>query len=284
MSEVDAYPGRVVDSDGRFEDQAATPEPGGRRHLERTVVLVIILALALIGGLGWLAISFGVNSATSSAPVPEGPPALGAAASGSPSPTLGPTPSGTPTPRPSKATVRIPKNGSGRYTLATVSDKPAGTKGKVITFDVRVEQGLPYSANDVAHTMATTLNDKRSWRGGGTVRFRLVPRGTHADLHAYLATPGTVDKLCAPLGTHGDLSCRNGATIALNAERWAFAEPWFHGDVVAYREYLVNHEFGHAIGHQHERCPGKGKLAPVMMQQTKGLHGCLPNPWPYPHR
>jgi hypothetical protein len=88
--------------------------------------------------------------------------------------------------------------------------------------------------------------------------------------------------MCEPLKTFGKLSCHEGDDAVLTMYRWVKGIPDYHGDVTGYRHYVVNHEVGHALGHGHQYCAGKGKLAPLMMQQTKGLLGCRPNPWPFP--
>jgi Protein of unknown function (DUF3152) len=46
---------------------------------------------------------------------------------------------------------------------------------------------------------------------------------------------------------------------------------------------MVNHEVGHALGRGHAACPRAGDPARVMMQQTKGVDACRPNPWPLDH-
>ena len=175
---------------------------------------------------------------------------------------------------------RVPGKGNGRFTVATQARRSTARSGRVIRFDVRVEHGLGVDADQAALLMARVLDDERSWRGLERVRFQLVPRGAKADLHAYVATPGTTDRLCAPLLTRGSVSCQNGVRVVLNAKRWVGGAKAYGRDTVGYRRYLVNHEFGHALGHQHVRCPGRGRPAPVMLQQTKGLDGCRANPWP----
>ena len=94
--------------------------------------------------------------------------------------------------------------------------------------------------------------------------------GRSATLHAYIVTPKTTDRLCAPYQTRGEVSCHHDDRVVLNAKRWLLGADSYGSDLTNYRRYLVNHEFGHALGKHHEDCPGSGKLAPVMMQQTSG--------------
>lgn len=78
-------------------------------------------------------------------------------------------------------------------------------------------------------------------------------------------------------------SCRVGRYVIINEDRWRHGTPYFKksgGTLREYRAMVVNHETGHWFGLGHATCGGKGQPAPVMMQQSKGLFGCKPNPWP----
>ena len=228
--------------------------------------------------------------------VPPDGPAAGPALVAGPASAAASTPAGTPSPRASTSAkpttkkpkttprdpqkIKVPATGPGTYRVADEHAAAAGRSGRVYRFDVRVEKGLQIDPDGAARAIARTLDDPRSWRGSGRARFRLVGRGETADLHAYLVTPGTTDRLCYPLLTRGEVSCQAGSKVVLNAKRWLRGAPAYGKDVAGYREYLVNHEFGHALGLGHLTCPRAGRPAPVMLQQTKGLGGCRKNPWP----
>jgi Protein of unknown function (DUF3152) len=268
------------------------PAPDGRRRAPRRALL-----LGGLGALAWLGGCTGTPSpaapATGAAPGPSTTPAA----------TASTTPSGaevpaTSAPAPSPAVPagltaadvgagvlrrEVPRSGGG--VLAVVpGSSPAPASRRVRTVRVEVEQDLvdagvldPRAFADFA---LGVLNDPRGWGAGGATSFARTDGD--AEIRLVLATPDTSAALCRPLRTMGTLSCRSGDAAVLTWYRWVEAIPDYGEDRTGYRQYVVNHEVGHALGHGHDPNPGAGKLAPVMMQQTKGLDGALPNPWPHP--
>jgi hypothetical protein len=78
-------------------------------------------------------------------------------------------------------------------------------------------------------------------------------------------------------------SCRIAGRAIINLDRWRLSAPPYVAASVplaAYRQYVVNHEVGHEFGQRHQGCPKRGGPAPVMVQQTLALRGCVANPWP----
>lgn len=177
------------------------------------------------------------------------------------------TPKSAPTPDP------VPERGAGTFDTAPAV---AGPTSGATTYRVEVERGMPFDADEVASFVEATLLDDRGW----AARHALVRVDGESDLRVVIASPKTTDALCAPLDTGGRLSCRNGSDVVINAWRWQFGAKSYPDKVTSYRRYVVNHEMGHALGYGHVSCPGPGELAPVMVQQTKGLAGCIANPWP----
>jgi hypothetical protein len=208
-------------------------------------------------------------------------------------------PQGTPTPTRSSTTPdaqdgsttteapapHVPQNGTGRLVVVPVTGPQSSADGREITYTVEIEQGLGVDAATVARTIRATLLDSRGWQRHDGVRFvNISPAqartGRHVDIRVTLASPGMTDRLCAPLRTFSQVSCWNGERSVLNLRRWQLGDDSYGRNVARYRTYLINHEVGHGLGHQHRTCPGKGKRAPVMVQQTLSLGGCVP--WPFP--
>ncbi|MEU8356829.1 DUF3152 domain-containing protein [Nonomuraea sp. NPDC048882] len=219
-------------------------------------------------------------AATACTPEPSVP-ELPGAASGTPAPSGAPpsTPPAGATPEPpAPERVRVPRSASGRYAVVRGGAPARPGRGAVVRYLVEVERGLPFDPAGFAAEVHRTLNDVRGWArfkrvGSGPVRVRVA-----------LSSPRMTIRQCLPLRTGGELSCWNGRRSVINALRWAEGVPQYDGDLTAYRRYLISHEVGHGLGHHHRRCPGPGRLAPVMTQQSKSLGRCRPNPWPHPHR
>ncbi len=123
-----------------------------------------------------------------------------------------------------------------------------------------------------------TLDHPRGWRNGG-VQFRRVARGGGFTL--VLAEASWLPRFSSSCSS--SWSCRVGRYVIINQERWKHATRSWNaagGPLRGYRHMVVNHEVGHWLGRGHAGCPGRGRLAPVMMQQSKDLRGCRFNAFP----
>jgi hypothetical protein len=157
---------------------------------------------------------------------------------------------------------------------------PATATGRPVAYAVQIEHGIPIDGRDFATQVHATLTDPRGWQGVDHITFAAASSPANATIIVTLATPRTTDQLCAPLDTGGWLSCWNQGRAVINSDRWFVGSVSYGSDLADYRHELVNHEVGHGLGHAHRYCPGPGKAAPVMQQQTISLQGCRANPWP----
>ncbi|WP_433313342.1 DUF3152 domain-containing protein [Micromonospora sp. CA-269861] len=184
----------------------------------------------------------------------------------------------------------VPSAGTGRFGYDARSGPVLGRAGEVRRYRVAVESGSAEDAAEFADAVQAALAGPGSWVDSGRLRLQQVPGAAPRDFTVYLATARTAGQMCARGGVDIRIngrpytSCRASGQVIINLDRWRLSVPHFVSagvPLTVYRTYVVNHEVGHQLGHRHERCPGEGRPAPVMMQQTLFLNGCRVNPWPY---
>ena len=147
-----------------------------------------------------------------------------------------------------------------------------------VTYSVVTRGPVTASVREFARLAQETYDDPRGWRGGG-VAFRRVASGGSFTL--VLATAEQVPSFSSQCSS--TWSCRVGRYVIINQTRWQHASPAWNAarrSLRDYRHMVVNHETGHWLGLGHASCPGAGRPAPVMMQQSKGRDGCTFNPFP----
>ncbi len=239
-------------------ERATTPQGRRGRGVWWLAFIVIVLVVALIGAWMW-----------TRKPADYAPPAA--------------TPSATPTPSiPAIARQEVWTSdtpASGTYLLNTITVAPALEAPKTVKYVVKVEDTTEVKPDEAAAEVQRTFDDPRGWAGYGKRNFTLVNDESQAALTIYIASPKTANELCKPADVESKWNCRVGDRVVLNSDRWRFMTPTYD-DLGVYRSYLVNHEVGHYLGQGHVGCPKPGAAAPVMMQQSVDLNGCLPNAWP----
>jgi hypothetical protein len=193
--------------------------------------------------------------------------------------------------------------GAGTFSVVKGTTPRVGGTGasvRLFRYDIEVEKGI--TGIDVpafARMVDRVLADPRSWAGhrwdGRKVALQRVDSGP-IDFRVSLTSALTVRQYCgytqkietscyAPAGNAPGLRFNR---VVLNVSRWVRGAAAYRGDLEDYRIYMINHEDGHALGHDHaQQCLPNG-MAPVMMQQTISLRSqitgedCRANPWPYP--
>ncbi|WP_197289139.1 DUF3152 domain-containing protein [Nocardia sp. NRRL S-836] len=144
-------------------------------------------------------------------------------------------------------------------------------------YSIAIEDGVrPVDYNDDAAAFGRTvegfLSDPRSWIGTKTVALQRVEANQNPDFTIILTTTKTTHAICGkeiPFET----SCWDKDTrrVIINVARWVRGAQAYGRDLAGYRNYVINHEVGHALGNGHAACPENGAPAPVMMQQTFGV-------------
>jgi hypothetical protein len=181
---------------------------------------------------------------------------------------------------------------------------------KVFTYTVEVEDGVDTTSfggdDGFARMVSETLANPKSWTHNPQFAFARIDAaaGVEPDFRVSLTSPMTIRDGCG-YDIQLEASCYNPAfdgqpRVFINEARWVRGAVPFQGDIGSYRQYVINHEVGHAIGYQrHEQCTADGELAPIMMQQTFSTNNtdaakfdpdtvtpdgltCRFNPWPYP--
>ena len=143
---------------------------------------------------------------------------------------------------------------------------------KTVTYTVVVDPDVKFPLKDFAMEVAICLADPDGWESKG---YRFVAVKSNPPVVIHLSSQkGLKAEGCDPT-----LSCAElgGKEMRINEQRWRYGSKQSGQDLDGYRQYVISHEMGHILGRDHVKCLGPGQPAPIMIQQTLGLHGCLPN-------
>jgi hypothetical protein len=159
---------------------------------------------------------------------------------------------------------------------------PTGNDTLVLTYCTAVKDVDTSVLADLTGKLAMTYNDARGWNDGGRIAFEHVDsRCQYTVWMSAAADMTTFSSICDDY-----YNCQAGHSVVLNYDRWTTATPPWNktgGSLQDYRTLMIDHETGHRLGFlDNSVCPAKGQPAPVMMQQSVNLHGCVFNIWPRP--
>lgn len=150
-----------------------------------------------------------------------------------------------------------------------------------------VDSDVEYSPKLFSKKIIKTLKDPEGWESVDKIRFKYVSPKKFKEIRSKnkifirLSTNRTISDICG-FDPKERLSCCDMLTreVFINFHRWKHGAKPSKLNIYDYREYVINHEVGHAIGRLHTGCPCMGCSAPIMMQHTISIGKCSPNSKP----
>lgn len=147
-----------------------------------------------------------------------------------------------------------------------------------------VDDNVDYSSNKFLNKVKKVLTDKEGWEKVANVKFVFVNLDTFKKLKTTnkifirLTTNATISRECG-FDIKEKLSCCDmiSKNVLLNFSRWRNGAPASKLTLYKYRDYMINHEVGHALGRLHATCPCPNCPAPIMMQHTITIGKCSKN-------
>ena len=123
-------------------------------------------------------------------------------------------------------------------------------------------------------------------RGWGKMGYHFTEKHVgHANVMVHMCGPRVLARAFPSSSLNGFSVCQRlsptYSVIYFHHGNWTRPPPAFTGSKMTYRQYLISHEFGHALGRGHRQATQVGEWCPVMYQQTRGTRTCRPNPWPW---
>jgi len=129
-------------------------------------------------------------------------------------------------------------------------------------------QSEGFSSNSFRSDVNKYLQDPAGWVAKGYT-FKLTP--DHPDV-TFILTPDRPDLYGLSLSHVGE------GYVEINATNWLHGVQRTRLSIPEYRQYVISHEMGHMLGHQHSNPSPHGQPVPVMHQQTRlGVEGFTPN-------
>ena len=126
--------------------------------------------------------------------------------------------------------------------------------------------------------ITSTIQDSRGWRGKGYY-FQQSATKQAADIIFYLKSNEDITAMFTMDGFSVCYTVEGKSKIYINQKNWDTPPSAFTGSKETYRQYVVQHEVGHALGMGHEKPQTENAQCHPMYQQTRGTTKCLPNPW-----